>query len=349
MTRRRRRRRRRRTVVVFLWGAAFYLVYVDAEDEQPGYLDVQPFCNRRIVEATAVYLTCDSPGAYYYGSGAYRKSEVCMSGDRVNLEVDCTSSKKKKKSWQTHSVLFPENLRILHHFSILCYCYLSVTISDEFRSETIMIQIDFGLYNLFSTALSSTDLCQLSGLKSTSGSSCPYAGTYKLYTYQTLPQTRDYSFHYTPDVKITLTDENGRLLGCATTGTVAINTTANNRAQQGLIALGISVLAFILIFGALLYLSYRRKKRLEKVAERSKTLRYHYFRTLPNGQVIPIPAGAQQQQHHHHHLPQYDGTTSSSQQSESSSYDDSATSGEGTFHNSLPSYNEPQIPTRPMI
>ena len=54
-----------------------------------GQLVVQPFCKKTNVRVTAVYLTCDSPGAYYYGSGNYRNSLVCMSNDKVNLRVEC--------------------------------------------------------------------------------------------------------------------------------------------------------------------------------------------------------------------------------------------------------------------
>lgn len=50
---------------------------------------VQPFCKKTNVRVTAVYLTCDSPGAYYYGSGNYRNSLVCMSNDKVYLRIEC--------------------------------------------------------------------------------------------------------------------------------------------------------------------------------------------------------------------------------------------------------------------
>jgi hypothetical protein len=50
---------------------------------------VQPYCKKTLVRVTAVYLTCDSPGAYYYGSGSYRGSVVCMSNDKANIRVEC--------------------------------------------------------------------------------------------------------------------------------------------------------------------------------------------------------------------------------------------------------------------
>jgi hypothetical protein len=37
----------------------------------------------------SVYLTCDSPGTYYYGGTSYRKSLTCKYGDSVNLSIFC--------------------------------------------------------------------------------------------------------------------------------------------------------------------------------------------------------------------------------------------------------------------
>jgi hypothetical protein len=107
----------------------------------------------------------------------------------------------------------------------------------------------------------------------------------------TVPSNRDYGFHYTPDIRFSFTDGAGNRLGCATTGTVAMHVSADNKAAQGMWALGISCIAFIIVFGLLLYLSYRRNNRLKNLVKS----RYRYFRTLPNGQVIPI-AGSQQGQ-----------------------------------------------------
>jgi hypothetical protein len=71
-----------------------------------GQLVVQPFCKKTNVRVTAVYLTCDSPGAYYYGSGNYRNSLVCMSDDKVNLRVECKFIEIELKKKIQSSALF---------------------------------------------------------------------------------------------------------------------------------------------------------------------------------------------------------------------------------------------------
>jgi len=69
-----------------------YLVQANGEDQEQavGYKSVQPFCRRNFVKVKALWLTCNTPGAYYYGSSAYRDSEVCMKGDTANLRIECT-------------------------------------------------------------------------------------------------------------------------------------------------------------------------------------------------------------------------------------------------------------------
>ena len=54
-----------------------------------GWLDVQTFCPDAPVQVEEMILTCDSPGAYYYGSSTYRNSKVCMSNDRATLQMYC--------------------------------------------------------------------------------------------------------------------------------------------------------------------------------------------------------------------------------------------------------------------
>jgi hypothetical protein len=56
-----------------------------------GQLVVQRACPKEFVTVQTVFLTCDSPAAYYYGSDTYRQSPVCMSSDRANLQVGCKS------------------------------------------------------------------------------------------------------------------------------------------------------------------------------------------------------------------------------------------------------------------
>ena len=57
--------------------------------EKNGFQNASPFCYQKFIEVNGVYITCDSPGAYYYGGSAYRKSEVCKTGDKAKLSFEC--------------------------------------------------------------------------------------------------------------------------------------------------------------------------------------------------------------------------------------------------------------------
>jgi hypothetical protein len=216
---------------------------------------------------------------------------------------------------------------------------------------------------------SKTDLCNTlspTALDGSSSRTCPESGNYVIETYYTVPAIRDYGFHYTPDVRLTFSDESGNRLGCATTGTVAMHVTADHKAAQGMLALGISCIAFLLVFALLLFLSHRRRKRLEQITAH-KTSRYRYFRTLPSGQVIPLPSGGQsqsslsqsqnqnEQQHKNQQVyrnPLPLVRVSSSGSGVSIGGDSTSTTSRGArMHHPInnPAYNETQLPTRPII
>jgi hypothetical protein len=79
---------------------------------------------------------------------------------------------------------------------------------------------------------------------------CPRSGQYTLKTWFKVPQISDYYFHYTPDIKLSFYDgASQRLLACAGTGTHALHKKADAKAKHGLLALGISVLVFLIVFG----------------------------------------------------------------------------------------------------
>jgi hypothetical protein len=46
-------------------------------------------CSQDDFLVTAVYLVCDSPGAYYRGSSTYRDSALCIYGDKARLKLEC--------------------------------------------------------------------------------------------------------------------------------------------------------------------------------------------------------------------------------------------------------------------
>jgi hypothetical protein len=54
-----------------------------------GRLTLMRRCEASVVYVDRIYLTCDSPGDYYYGSGGYRKSSRCKYGDNANMYIFC--------------------------------------------------------------------------------------------------------------------------------------------------------------------------------------------------------------------------------------------------------------------
>ena len=62
-------------------------------------LQVVGSCSREAFQIKAVYLLCDSPGAYYRGSSTYRDSTTCVYGDKARLQLKC-----KSRNWQYHAM-----------------------------------------------------------------------------------------------------------------------------------------------------------------------------------------------------------------------------------------------------
>jgi hypothetical protein len=58
----------------------------DATEE--GYYNQFSVCDDSVILVQEISIMCDSPGAYYYGSGKYRNSASCQAGDKANLIVD---------------------------------------------------------------------------------------------------------------------------------------------------------------------------------------------------------------------------------------------------------------------
>ena len=68
--------------------------YASAPTDAPvsvnkGVVQTQDFCTHNYVQVEKLSILCDTPGAYYYGSNAYRNSLVCMSGDKAHLIIHC--------------------------------------------------------------------------------------------------------------------------------------------------------------------------------------------------------------------------------------------------------------------
>lgn len=214
-------------------------------------------------------------------------------------------------------------------FLHLIYIPFSVYIPSTFENQTLGLQIESGVYDSFQTVGVFSSICQNENLTLTSSygseEGCPSTGYYQIYTTFQMPSIGDSSLHYTPDIKLSFVNSDGERIGCATTGTIAEHQYQDRRATKGLIALGLGLFVFLIVFGLLLHLSHRRKKRLETVFE-NRRQSYQYFRTLPNGQVVPMP-----------------GAKAVAVRKPIVRVSDEA------MNISNPAYNETHLPTRPII
>eukprot|EP00977_Amphora_coffeiformis_P009167 scaffold2092_cov144-Amphora_coffeaeformis.AAC.8 len=312
-----------------------------------GLLTVEKYCRRKSVVVTSARLTCDSPGAYYYGSETYRGSEVCIGGDKAHLKLRCKQKLSDRRivesAWSRLLLSHPLLSSVLPAHFLVC----SVTIADDFDPTTsIYVQVEAGLYQNYKRVIAPSRLCQMQIQAANGyGQKCPYPGEYVFESYFYLPKMLEDNsdFHFTPDINMTFTDGDMNRLGCAVTGTAAFHRQASRRHSLGMTALGFGLLVFGVVFGGLLILAYRRRKRLESLTER-KVPRYQYFRTLPNGQVVPLqPGQAPGPPPPHPHAPPPPQVP----------YHMPPGMHPGTPHEayqiSNPAYNETQLPTRPVI
>lgn len=236
------------------------------------------------------------------------------------------------------------------------------------HSNLLYLQVELGLYDRFATVQQTTALCQLNVVQlshfkdeSEDGddpTECPHPGLYQWTAYYTVPSSiiADSNLHYTPDVRLTFSNDQGQRVGCVVTGPIALRGQADAKAVAGLVALGVSLAVFIGIFAVLLYLSHHRKILLERTRTSNNVqqqvpaaaMQYRYFRTLPNGRVEPVaghPPKRQQQQLQRPEAPQLQHQR---QQLDSDSHDDDSDS-EDALHISNPAYNETHLPSRPII
>jgi hypothetical protein len=152
-----------------------------------------------------------------------------------------------------------------------------VVIKDSFTgASSIRLEIESGIYDQWKRVAILDDLCSYAGsnlqrvyYEYETMTSCPTPGVYQLETYFTVPAfTIDSELHYTPDVRFRFYNAKGRVLGCATTGTLALSGRAKSHAQQGLIALMAAFFGLVCIFSSLIYVNYGRERRM--LAERQK-------------------------------------------------------------------------------
>jgi len=108
-------------------------------------------CDDAVITVQDVQLHCDSPGTFYYGSGRYRDSLNCTSGDKGKFLIDF-------------------------------YISQPATIQSNGGSAIIDVSAvgNIGWYQQNQQIIESADLCSMSSLTSLSKSVCPSEGTYRI-------------------------------------------------------------------------------------------------------------------------------------------------------------------------
>jgi hypothetical protein len=135
-----------RSVFVLLALALLFVLQHDpvtADEEDEYYRNQFYVCTNSQVVVQDISILCDSPGAYYYGSGKYRNSAQCQAGDKAKLRIDFEIGQ-----------YFPYQDAYL---TVLVQAYGSVATEYLFSGESFC-----------STA------------KATNGAACPSAGTYQI-------------------------------------------------------------------------------------------------------------------------------------------------------------------------
>jgi hypothetical protein len=230
--------------------------------------------------------------------------------------------------------------------------------------DAIYLKTELGIYDSFQEAYiygtTNTDdsytnlsLCQMNVAQLQSDSSyytdvvygdpteCPFPGLYQLEAYYRVPAIRDYTFKYTPDIRLQFWNRAGRRIGCVVSGPTALHKVADRKAQQGLVALGVAVGLVLCLFAVLLLLSHRRRRR---TTQRHSTVNRHnhnpanhyqtpYVPTLPNG-AVRATVGLPRVRELPRPIP------------EDSDEDDND---DDPLQISNPEYNETHVPTRPII
>lgn len=206
------------------------------------------------------------------------------------------------------AVVFAESRKSLL-FSPFAHSLFTVELEEDLRNDDIMVSIYSGVYGILSLTIEDAEFCRISSLStattdddgnnagdddyaaaennnSKDDDNCPVAGFYSLQTSFSVSSFEvDTSLHYIPDLRLLFYNSTS-VIGCAQTGTLATYTNATTHAEMGMIALGIAMLVLGTCFGLMLYLTYRRKKRIEReMLEQKLKSQVPYVRTTSQGRV----------------------------------------------------------------
>jgi len=292
------------------------------------------YCSTDIATISQLYLTCSSQSY----KNKYTQSLTCSSGDRVHVHIYFTIEETNDNNDIAITIatgLYGKRKRIYRRAD-LCSVGTVDSLSSDYTSSSSSSGGGSSSSSSGSGGSSSSSSSSYHKYKRT----CPSAGNYHLYTYFTLPSlTSDTELQYTPDLYVNFTnfinnndnnqDDGGRQLygggstaaaveataksstnqnarrkSCFATGTRYHYYTAKARRSNGILALGLATTVFCLLFSVCIYMSWRRKKRIEKErqARQEQHLQdddesqFEYMRER-HGQVA-VPWNHHQQHHH---------------------------------------------------
>jgi len=281
-----------------------------------GLQSFHSYCTEDLITVSELYLTCSSQN-----NKRYTQSLTCIAGDRVHVHVYFKIQETNNNNDVAVTLamgLYGERKRIYRKADL---CSLGTLDSLNDHSS--------------STSSSSSSSSGGSGVSSSSSSyheykhTCPSAGNYHLYTYFTMPSlSSDSALRYTPDLYLNFTssavnnnnnnnnEKNGgeRFLASGATTTTNQNAKSNSkscfatgtryqyyaskaRRIKGAWVLGGATVVFCSLFAICIFMSWRRKKRVEKERQarqqqQHEDSKYEYMREH-HGHVIPW--------NHHYH------------------------------------------------
>jgi hypothetical protein len=110
-----------KTTLFLLWAAMVSYSRADDTSSSLSPLNVvttQNYCKHHLITVSSLSILCDTPGAYYSGSNAYRNSPVCVSNDKAKLDIICKFLRAVRAT----------ELRLGQHTTgclLLAFCYTS--------------------------------------------------------------------------------------------------------------------------------------------------------------------------------------------------------------------------------
>lgn len=135
------------------------------DNEDSNYFHRFSVCQDSTVVVQDLSVYCDSPGAYYYGSGKYRNSATCQAEDKAKVNMELYIS---------------EDLEADPYLTVEVQGYGSVASATLYSKES------------FCSVATSSD-----------GSECPQAGYYTISEqFYFGEQNDDYTYNFTPKVSV---------------------------------------------------------------------------------------------------------------------------------------------------